>query len=75
MVYVDVGGHIVADTLVELHQFAIMLDIGRHWFHNPRHRYHPHYDLPKSLLVDDAIIAGARLVTAREIAQLSKEMK
>jgi hypothetical protein len=43
MIYCD-GVHVVSDTsLQELHDWAVSVGIGLHWFHNSRIK---HYDIP-----------------------------
>ena len=69
-VYVDVGiawprssawpygwvAHLTADTLPELHEFALGIGLKRTWFQN--HEFQPHYDLTKSKR-RQAVRAGA----------------
>ena len=74
-VYVDIYGHMVADSLVELHEFAESVGVNRCWFHSRRHRGHPHYDLPKKVTVSNVIAAGAIITHTREIPGLSRRMK
>lgn len=42
MVYTD-GIHLIADSLDELHEFALKIGLKREWFQD--HPKHPHYDL------------------------------
>ena len=58
-VYVDIGtywpksvawpygwvAHLTADTLAELHEFALSIGLKRAWFQN--HKFQPHYDLTR----------------------------
>ena len=69
-VYVDVGiswpkssswpygwvAHLTADTLSELHGFALSIGLKRAWFQN--HEFMPHYDLTKGKR-GQAVQAGA----------------
>ena len=74
MIYIDKYGHMVADTLNELHQFAFnKVGIRRHFFQGTR-KGHPHYDLTTKAKWNKAIENGAKIVGIREIAKLSKEM-
>lgn len=50
MIYTD-NIHLIADSIEELHGFAVKIGLKRCWFHNPRRKStgssknHPHYDL------------------------------
>ena len=61
-----------ADTLEELHLFAIKLQLKREWFHD--HKSLPHYDLndtKRKLAVDK----GAVEHTHRQMIKMLKRMK
>lgn len=40
--------HMIADTLVELHAFAIKIGLKREWFQEPPKASRPHYDVSLS---------------------------
>lgn len=64
MILCENGGLLVSDSsLIELHAFAA--SIGEETF---RGGDQPHYVLATSRAVDRAIMGGARLVSAEEIA-------
>lgn len=69
MVYTD-GIHLVADSLEELHSFAINIHLKPDWFQN--HINHPHYKL-WGIKVPSAIKNGAKPASPRKI--LSKSIK
>jgi hypothetical protein len=53
------GGHLMADTLDELHAFALSLGLRREWFQTrPGRPEKDHYDMTRSKR-DAAILAGA----------------
>jgi len=58
--------HLSADTLDELHAFALRIGMRRGWFQN--HPIMPHYDLTPAKRAA-AVKLGAREVTAREQAR------
>ena len=71
MVYTD-NTHLVADTVEELHSFAVSLGLRREWFQsNPKH---PHYDLFGSM-VQKAIDRGAKQISSKEIVMFNKDAK
>ena len=74
MVYLDLRGHLVADTQTELHAFALRMGLRRHWFHNKRGRRHPHYDLTTARKRRQAILAGAVLVSARQVVEKARQL-
>jgi len=55
--------HMVADTLVELHRFALSIGLRREWFQD--HARVPHYDLNASRRAA-ALRKGATELTRRE---------
>jgi len=65
MVYTD-GVHLVADSLIELHQFARKIGLKKEWFQDKRI---PHYDLTTTTKRLKAIGHGAALVTERDIVK------
>ena len=74
MIYIDKYGHMVADSLDELHLFAFnRLGLKRHFFQGTR-KGHPHYDLTTQAKKITAIERGAKMVGIREIAILSRRM-
>ena len=75
MIYVDKHGHMVADTLTELHQFASeVMGLKRHFFEGTR-KGHPHYDLTTFNKRIGALAHGAKLVSVKEIVKISRKMK
>lgn len=62
--------HMVADTLDELHKFAEMIGVKRHFFHRGDK---PHYDVTEQQYLT-AIENNAVEVTSREIVRLSKSL-
>ena len=75
MIYIDKYGHMVADSLNELHLFAIeKIGIRRHFFQGTR-KGHPHYDLTTQAKKETAIRMGAKMVGIREIVKLGRRMK
>lgn len=71
-VYIDCVGHLVADSLDELHEFAYRLGLKRRWFQDKRL---PHYDLTTARKRRRAVIEGAWLVTSREIVVKARELR
>lgn len=72
MVYTD-NVHLVADSLDELHSFAISIGLKRHFFEGVR-KGHPHYDLTNKIILEKALIAGASIVSSREILKISHKL-
>jgi hypothetical protein len=73
--YTD-GIHLIGTGSVkELHAFAAKCGIKRCWFHNPRGKNKPHYDIVrkretvKKKLYDAVIEAGARPTTSQDIVE------
>ena len=64
--------HLVADSLMELHDFAAALGLKRAWFQNGS-RY-PHYDVTMSVR-DRALRMGAHLGDRRTIVGCAKRLK
>ena len=58
--------HMSADSLAELHAFAEQIGVKKCWFHNPKRRGMPHYDLGTDAR-KRAVAAGAVEITAREM--------
>lgn len=72
MVYTD-GHHLVADTLAELHEFAIgKLRFQPSWFQD--HPRHPHYDLTTHRAARRAIEAGAIVISSRGITEKARAL-
>ena len=65
MIYTD-GIHLVADTIQELHVFALGMNLGRSYFHGVMKK-HPHYDLTTEAKRLRALTKGAHSCTPREI--------
>lgn len=79
-VYVDDAGivwrgkkryHLTADSLAELHAFTARIRVNRCWLH-PGSRY-PHYDI-KGAQRADALGAGAKAVTSKELVVVAKKL-
>lgn len=64
--------HLVGDSIQNLHLFAESIGVKRCWFHNPRGKNKPHYDV-KGDQVTRALNAGAEQVTSEEIVTFLKE--
>lgn len=58
--------HLTADTIEELHNFALMLGMRRSWFQD--HPRHPHYDLTEGRR-KAAVKLGAIEINARAQAE------
>lgn len=75
MIYTD-GIHIVADSKVELHYFALKNGIKRQWYEGTM-KGHPHYDCPKffqdtlKYLYEGGYI---KKITSKELLVISKRM-
>lgn len=54
--------HLTADSLAELHAFALSVGINRCWYH--AHPRHPHYDITDPQRAA-ALLAGAIVVSSR----------
>jgi hypothetical protein len=74
MLYTD-GIHLITDevSMNELHEFAESIGVKRCWFHNPRGKNKPHYDLTKPELIEKAIENGVKLVSSKEIVLILKD--
>jgi hypothetical protein len=73
MIYTD-GIHLIADTLDELHDFALKkLKFKSEWFQN--YRKYPHYDLTTKRAFHRAINAGAKFVSSREIVDMCLKIR
>ena len=72
MIYTD-KIHLVADTLEELHKFALQIGLKRHYYEGVR-KGHPHYDLTNDYILNKALEAGAKIVNKREILKISKNL-
>lgn len=74
MIYTD-GIHMISDQSIEkLHAFAMSMDLKRCWFHNPRGRGHPHYDLVRSGALDAAIEHGAICISSLDLVSITTEV-
>lgn len=65
------GCHMAADTLSELHTFALRLGLKRSWYQS---KSHPHYDLTPNKRAR-AVKAGAKELTNGEFVSLYKQRK
>jgi len=77
-VYVDDAGiewhghprfHMSADTLDELHMFAVSIGVKRCWYH--RGTRHPHFDITAAQR-EAALLVGARAVDQRTLLTIGK---
>ena len=66
------GGHMIADTLEELHEMADKIGLKREWFQDKPG--FPHYDVQHRKRAQ-AIELGAQSVTMREIVQISSSLR
>lgn len=66
--------HLSADTLAELHAFALQLGLKRTWFQCPPKSRYPHYDLAPSRRAK-AVQLGAKEVDRRTILEKVKALK
>ncbi|MCB5188871.1 DUF4031 domain-containing protein [Methylobacillus caricis] len=64
--------HMVADTLPELHQFAVKLGLKASWFQNESK--YPHYDVTVNMR-DKALRMGAKLGDRSTMISCAKELK
>jgi len=58
------GVHLVCRDRTKLHGFARHIGLRREWFQDGRH---PHYDLTTVRKRQQAIEAGAKMATARQV--------
>ena len=56
--------HLMADSLQELHVFAVQAGIKRCWFHNTRN--YPHYDVTQEQR-NTALGLGAQALTSKDL--------
>jgi len=68
----DGWSHMVSDNIKDLHIFAERIGIKKCWYNNKRGKNQPHYDVRKTKL-QEAINAGAKLVTRKELFLFLKE--
>lgn len=74
MIYTD-GVHLVADTLSELHEFAISIGLKRNYFHGLR-KGHPHYDLTNKNIIRTVIESDkTEFINSKQILAISKKSK
>lgn len=74
MIYTD-GIHLVADSLQELHSFAVSIGLSRKYFHGIR-RGHPHYDITSKLTLSKVFDSeNVEFISSKEILEISKKMK
>ena len=71
MVYTD-KIHIVADSLDELHAFALKAGISRSYYHGIR-KGHPHYDITSRKRFLRVKELGVIILRPREILEISKK--
>ncbi len=65
-------GHLRADTLNELHEFARTLGLRRAWFQGRASRF-PHYDLTTTNARRRAKAAGAIEISVRDMVRQHQE--
>jgi hypothetical protein len=75
MVYIDNKGkmgwsHLIADSILELHDFANKIGLKYVWFQSKPKK--PHYDI-KGMMRKRAIENGAKIVSSKEIIKVLKE--
>lgn len=61
--------HLAADSIEELHEFAKLMNLGKHFFHAGNHI---HYDLAEEHR-SKAIENGAKEITSKELAVISRK--
>lgn len=67
--------HLTADTLKELHEFALSIGMKRSWFQLSAGKEIPHYDLTASKR-KQAVIKGAIEITRKEMGnRVTKYLK
>lgn len=80
MVYIDDAGvskygrgwfHLTADSLDELHAFAVRIGLPARAFH--RGARHPHYDVTAAQRLS-ALRSGARAVSPREVVRIARQV-
>ena len=64
--------HMVASTLDELHEFAQKIGVKPHFFHKTPMM--PHYDINAKQQAE-AVQAGAKEISSRDLVPLAKAMK
>lgn len=64
--------HMLADTLQELHEFAVLIDVDKRLFH--RNASYPHYDVTVQMR-ETAIEYGALPADRRKIIECAKKLK
>lgn len=73
MIFTD-GIHMISDRSIdELHAFAWSMDLKRCWFHNPRGRRRPHYDLTRKGALDAAIEHGVVGISPLDLVGILRE--
>lgn len=70
MVYTD-RIHLVADSIPELHEFAVKIGLHRNMYHGQK-KGHPHYDLINLSFRSAAFHGGAIMVDKRKVLQVAK---
>lgn len=64
--------HMIADSLNELHEFAVTIGVKQHFFHSTAK--HLHYDITAEQY-DIALNAGAVEVSSKDIVKISNKDK
>lgn len=59
----------VADSIDELHRFAVSVQLKRHWYDS--NDKHPHYDVPQWCF-QRCVDAGAVVVDVRRVLAVAK---
>ncbi len=72
MVYTD-RTHLVADSLDELHSFAIKIGLKRHFYEGVR-KGHPHYDLTNNKILEKVLLENVSIISSRELLIISKKL-
>jgi len=75
MIYIDKKGnmgwsHLIADSIHELHDFAIKIGLKPNWFQEKPEK--PHYDV-KGMMRKRAIESGAKEISTKEIIKVLRE--
>jgi hypothetical protein len=72
MVYIDKVGHLAADTLDELHEFAALIGLIRNRFQEKREL--SHYDCTAHWRRNLAVAHGAHRVSVEEMPAIVRKM-
>jgi hypothetical protein len=66
--------HMIADNVIELHDFAMALGLKRTWFQDSPPASFPHYDVAKGMS-ERAVLMGAKRVGRKEIVDIIRRIR